>query len=67
MSKQEILDLMKPATVSIIHCPRHQKGRDSVSLGNNQANQVAMWELILIMGLKEHLLGNGRGLRGGFT
>jgi hypothetical protein len=28
--EQETLDLMKPATVSIIHCPRHQKGRDSV-------------------------------------
>ena len=35
IKKQEILDLldalMKPATVSIIHCPGHQKGRDSVA------------------------------------
>ena len=34
-NKQEILDLldalMKLATVSIIHCPGHQKGRDSVA------------------------------------
>jgi hypothetical protein len=43
---------MKPATVSIVHCPRHQQGRDSVSLGNNQADQVAMQELILVMGLQ---------------
>ena len=44
-NKQEILDLldalMKLATVSIIHCPGHQKGRDSVAQGNNQADQVA--------------------------
>ena len=41
-NKQEILDLldalMKPATMSIIHCPGHQKGRDSVAQGNNQAD-----------------------------
>ena len=34
-NKQEILDLldalMKPATSSIIHCPGHPKGRDSVA------------------------------------
>ena len=34
-NKQEILDLldalMKLATMSIIHCPEHQKGRDSVA------------------------------------
>ena len=44
-NKQEILALldalMKPATASIIHCPGHQKGRDSVAQGNNQADQVA--------------------------
>jgi ribonuclease HI len=44
-NKQEILDLldalMKPATMSIIHCPGHQKGRDSVAQDNIQANQVA--------------------------
>jgi hypothetical protein len=32
---------MKPATVSIIHCPSHQKRRDSVSQSNNQADHVA--------------------------
>ena len=41
-NKQEILDLldalMKLATVSINHCPGHQKGRDSVAQGNNQAD-----------------------------
>ena len=41
-SKQEILaildTLMKQATVSIIHCPGHQKGRDSVAQGNNQVD-----------------------------
>ena len=35
----EILDLldalMKPAKISIIHCPEHQKGRDSVSQGRS--------------------------------
>ena len=34
-NKQEILDpsylLMKPAIVSIIHCPEYQKGRNSVA------------------------------------
>lgn len=60
-TKQEILDfldaLMQPATVSIIHCPGHQKGRDSVAQGNNQADQVArevaMQEPIPVMGLQE--------------
>ena len=56
-NKQEILDLldalMKLATVSIIHCPGHQKGRNSVSRGNNQADQVAVQEPILVMGLQE--------------
>ena len=55
-NKQEILDLldalMKLATVSIIHCPGHQKGRNSVSRGNNQADQVAVQEPILVMGLQ---------------
>jgi hypothetical protein len=55
--KQEILDLlnalMKSATVSIIHCPGHQKGRNSVARGNNQADQVTMQEPIPIMGLQE--------------
>ena len=53
--------LIKPATVSIIHCPRHQKGRDSVAQGNNQADQVAgevaIQETIPVMSLKETLAG----------
>lgn len=58
---QEILDsleaLMKSATVSIIRCPGHQKGRDSVAWGNNQADQVAqevaMQEPVQIIDLQE--------------
>ena len=49
--------LIKLATVSIIHCPGHQKGRDSVAQGNTQADQVAqevaMQEPIPVMGLQE--------------
>ena len=45
--------LMKPATVSIIHCPGLQKRRDSVAWGNNQADQVAIQEPIQVMGLQE--------------
>lgn len=44
-NKPEILALlkalMKPAKVSIIHCPGHQKGNSLVSQGNNQADQEA--------------------------
>jgi hypothetical protein len=69
--KQEILDLMKLASVSIIHCPEQQKGRDLVSRVNNQADQVAqevaMQEPILLWACKRHPLGNGTGLRDGFT
>ena len=58
-NKQEILDLldalMKPATVSIYY-PGHQKGRDSVAWGNNQADQVAqevaMQDPIPVLGLQ---------------
>jgi hypothetical protein len=43
--------------LSIIHFPGHQKGRDSVAQGNNQADQVtwevAMQEPILVIGLQE--------------
>ena len=58
----DLLDaLMKLATVSIIHCPGHQKGRNSVSRGNNQADQVAqevaMQEPIPVMGLQERPAG----------
>lgn len=60
-NKQEILDLLdaliKPATVSIVHCPGHQKERDSVAQGNNQADQVAqevaMQEPIPVTGPQE--------------
>ena len=49
--------LMKLAIVSIIHCLGHQKRRDSVAQGNNQADQVArevaMQDSILAMGLQE--------------
>lgn len=45
INKQETLDLldalMKPTTVSIIHCPGHPKSRDAVAWGNKQADQVA--------------------------
>jgi hypothetical protein len=55
-NKQEILDLLdalvKLAAVSIIHCPGHQKGRDSVAQGNTQVDQVAMQEPLLVMGLQ---------------
>ena len=48
---------MKPTTVSITHCPGHQKDKDS--MGNSQAEQVApgidIQEPILIMGLQEIL------------
>lgn len=58
-NKQETLNLldaiMKLATVSIIHCPGHQRRRDSVAPGNSQANQVApevaMREPIWVLGL----------------
>jgi hypothetical protein len=66
-NKQEILDVMKPSTVSIIHCPRHQKGRDSVSQGNKQADQVVLQEHILVMGLQRTPTGKSTGLRDGFT
>lgn len=43
--KTEILALLKilhkPAKVSIIHCPGHQKGDFPVARGNNLANQKA--------------------------
>jgi hypothetical protein len=44
--------MMNPARVSIIHFTGHQKGKDSVSLGNNQVDQVAMQEPILVMDLQ---------------
>lgn len=54
----DLLDaLMKPATVSIIPHPGHQKERDSVAWGTNQADQVAqevpMQEPILVICLQE--------------
>ena len=58
-NQQEILDLldalMKPATVSITHCPGRQKGKDLV--GNSQAEQMAprmdIQEPILFVDLQE--------------
>ena len=48
---------MKPTTVSIIHCPKHQEGRDSVTWGSNKADKVAremaMQEPILVAGMQE--------------
>ena len=65
------MDLMKPATVSILHCPRSEKGKDSVSRGNNQADQVAqevaMREPVLLWVCKRHPLGNGTGIKDDFT
>ena len=71
-NKQEILDLldalMKLATVSIIHCPGHRKGRDSVAQGNTQADQVAqevaMQEPIPVMGLQETVAGKWHCTKG---
>jgi len=49
--------LVKPTTVSTIHCSGYQEGRDSVAWGNNEADQaarkMAMQELILVAGLQE--------------
>ena len=50
----DLLDaLMKLVTVSIIHFPGHQKGRNSVAQGNNKADQVTMQEPIPVRGLQE--------------
>ena len=67
---QETMDfldaLMKPTTVSIIHCPRCQKEKDS--LGNNQAYQgalhVTLQEPIQVMGLRETLARKWDGTKG---
>ena len=60
-NKQEISNLMKLAIVSISHCPGHQKGRNTVAQGNNQADHLAqevnMQEPILIMDLQETSTG----------
>ena len=53
----DLLDaLIKPAFVSIIQGRGHQKERELVAQGNNQADQVAqkvaMQEPILVMGLQ---------------
>jgi hypothetical protein len=54
----DLLDaLMKLATMSVVRCPGHQKRRDPVARGNNQADQVAQevarQEPILVMSLQE--------------
>lgn len=54
--------LVKPTTVSTIHCSGYQEGRDSVTWGNNEADKVArkmvMQEPILVAGLQETATGN---------
>ena len=73
-NKQEILDLLdalvKLAAVSIIHCPGHQKGRDSVAQAiTRQIKWLEKWlcrSLSQLWACKKDLLGNGTGLRDGF-
>ena len=74
--KQEILDLldalMKPATVSIIHCPVHQRRRNSVVWHNDQAESSGFRSgyagtYPAYGPAKTHLLENGTGLRDGFA
>ena len=59
-NKPEILALlkalMKPAKVSIIHFPGHEKGNSLVAQGNNQADQEAQavaTDTALVMVLKD--------------
>jgi hypothetical protein len=74
-NKQEILDLldalMKLAAVGIIQYPGHQKGRDSVDGAmTKQIKWREKWlcrSLSWLWACKKHLLGNGTGLRDGFT
>jgi hypothetical protein len=68
----DLLDaLIKSAIMSIIHCLGHQKGRDSVAWGNNQADKVAlevtMQEPIQFISHKTQPMGYGIGLRDGLT
>lgn len=48
---------MKPTTVSTIHCPGKQEGRDSVTWGSDKtdkvAREMAIQEPILVTGLQE--------------
>ena len=54
--------LMKPTTVSTIHCSGYQEERDSVTWDSNKADKVAqemaMQEPILVIGLQETATGN---------
>jgi hypothetical protein len=65
------LDQMKPVIMSIIHCPRHQKGRDSVTGAIiRHIKQLEMWlcrNLSQLLAYKSHPLGNGIGLRARLT
>ena len=68
----DLLDvLMKLVTMSIIHCPGHQKGRNTVAQVNNQeghvAREVAMQEPILVMGLQETPFGEWGWTKDGLT
>jgi hypothetical protein len=74
-NKQEILDLldalMNLATVSIIHCPGHQKGRDSVTWAiTRQIKWFKKWlcsSLSQVWACMRYPLGNGTALRDSFT
>jgi hypothetical protein len=74
-NKQEILDLldalMKLTSVSIIHCPGHQKGRDSVTWAiTRQIKWFKKWlcsSLSQVWACMRYPLGNGTALRDSFT
>jgi ribonuclease HI len=40
-SKEEILQLLEPSQVAVMHCRGHQRGPDNVSRGNHLADQMA--------------------------
>ena len=66
----ESLGCPDEASSCLINCPGHQKGRDSVARGNNQADQVTL-EVALqeqeLWASKRPLLGNRTGLKDGLT
>jgi hypothetical protein len=73
-NNQEILDLldalMKPATVSIIHCPGHQKGREWPKAITKQIKWLEKWlcrSLSWLWACKRHPMGIGTELRDGLT
>jgi len=73
-NKQEILDLldalMKLTSVSIIHCPGHQKGREWLRAITRQIKWLEKWlcrSLSWLWACKRYPLGNGTALRDGLT